>query len=91
MKTSTTETSGSSKYFFNLVRKRLTIISKFKEAVALFRAKKIRPVPIKVFDISEITQAYRYFSGKNRTGKVVVSLLNQKSVIRVRISAACLR
>lgn len=48
----------------------------------LYREKKIKAVgPLKVFDVSEITQAYRYFGLGNRMGKVAVSLENNDSVI----------
>ncbi|KAL9595237.1 MAG: hypothetical protein Q9219_006571 [cf. Caloplaca sp. 3 TL-2023] len=40
------------------------------------------PVPIKTFDVSDITQAYRQFSQKNRVGKIVISLENPQSIIK---------
>ncbi|KAJ9366241.1 hypothetical protein DTO282E5_9065 [Paecilomyces variotii] len=58
------------------------LINKFGEALELYRAGKIKPVPITTFDVSEITQAYRYFSTKNRVGKVVISLENPQSVVQ---------
>ena len=58
-------------------------VSEFKEALEMYRAKEIKPVPIRVFDVSEITQTYRYFSSKGRIGKVVVSLQDPASVVRV--------
>ncbi|RDW91779.1 polyketide synthase-nonribosomal peptide synthetase [Coleophoma crateriformis] len=52
------------------------------ETMTLYRQKKIRAVePLKVFDISEITQAYRYFGLGNRMGKVSISLENGESLI----------
>ncbi|TVY83962.1 Reducing polyketide synthase DEP5 [Lachnellula suecica] len=38
--------------------------------------------PLKIFDISEITQAYRYFGLGNRIGKVAISLQNDKSLVQ---------
>lgn len=65
----------------------MVMFSKFKEALQLYRTKKIRAVPIKIFDVSKITEAYRYFSGKNRMGKVVISVQDPMSVVRVRSQA----
>ena len=56
--------------------------SKFKEALRMYRAHEIKPVPIRVFDVSEITQAYRYFSNPSRIGKVVISLQKPDSLVR---------
>ncbi|KAI9368958.1 putative polyketide synthase [Aspergillus egyptiacus] len=57
--------------------------SKFAEALELYRAGAVKPVPIATFDVSEISQAYRFFSTKGRIGKVVISLENPSSLIRV--------
>ncbi|CAG8904561.1 unnamed protein product [Penicillium egyptiacum] len=57
--------------------------TKFAEALELYRAGIVKPVPIATFDVSEIAQAYRFFSTKGRIGKVVISLENPSSVIRV--------
>ena len=57
-------------------------VSKFQEALRMYRAHEIKPVPIRVFDVSEITQAYRYFSNPSRIGKVVISLQNPNSLVR---------
>lgn len=52
--------------------------------MSLYRQKKIKAVePLKVFPISEITQAYRYFGLGNRIGKVAVSLEDAESIIPV--------
>ena len=84
MKMNTTETSGSSSpRTLKQVKASLISHRKFKEALEMYRAKEIKAVPIKVFDVSEITQAYRYFSSRGRIGKVVISLQNSKSIIRV--------
>ena len=53
------------------------------ETLELYRAEQIKPPPFKVFDVSEITQAYRYFAGTSRVGKVVISLEKPESRIPV--------
>ncbi|KAI0444212.1 polyketide synthase-like protein [Xylaria telfairii] len=53
------------------------------EVLALYRSNEIQPVPLTVFDVSDITQAYRYFSSKDRIGKIIVSLENEDSSIAV--------
>lgn len=59
-------------------------ISKSREALELYRAGAIKPVPIKTFDVSEITSAYRQFSQKDRVGKIVISMENPQSIVKVR-------
>ncbi|ETS78853.1 hypothetical protein PFICI_08706 [Pestalotiopsis fici W106-1] len=54
-----------------------------KTALDWYRSGKIKTNPFKVFDVSDITSAYRYFSSAERIGKVVVSLENGLSQIRV--------
>ncbi|KAL4942703.1 hypothetical protein BDV06DRAFT_235237 [Aspergillus oleicola] len=55
------------------------------EVMALYRKGKISPSePVKVFDISETTQAFRYFSSRSRMGKVVIDLEQEESVIQVQ-------
>ncbi|KAL8735750.1 MAG: hypothetical protein Q9166_000613 [cf. Caloplaca sp. 2 TL-2023] len=56
--------------------------SKSREALELYRSGAVMPVPIKTFDVSEITQAYRQFSQKNMVGKIVISLENPQSIIK---------
>ncbi|CAH0054704.1 unnamed protein product [Clonostachys solani] len=58
-------------------------INKTKEALELYRSGQVKPVPISTFDISKISQAYRFFSGRDRIGKVVISLENPQSLIPV--------
>jgi NADPH:quinone reductase-like Zn-dependent oxidoreductase len=53
------------------------------ETMDLYRTGKIQPPPIKVFDVSEIAQAYRYFAGKDRVGKVVISMENPQARVPV--------
>ncbi|KAI1125350.1 polyketide synthase [Nemania abortiva] len=44
------------------------------ETLQLYRAGEIRELPMKVFDITQVSQAYRYFGNKDRVGKVVISM-----------------
>ncbi|KAI1660867.1 polyketide synthase [Daldinia decipiens] len=44
------------------------------ETLQLYRAGEIQALPMKVFDVSRVTQAYQYFSSRDRVGKVVISL-----------------
>ncbi|KAH6638603.1 polyketide synthase [Truncatella angustata] len=44
------------------------------ETLELYRANEISPLPMKVFDASQVAQAYRYFANKDRVGKVVISM-----------------
>jgi KR domain/Zinc-binding dehydrogenase len=55
------------------------------DVLQFYREKKIVKIePLKVFDVSEATQALRYFSSRNRMGKVAINLENDKSVLRVQ-------
>lgn len=56
------------------------------EVLQSYRAGLIEPVPHKVFPVSDLVQAYRYFSSKDRIGKVVISLEDDKAPIPVRPS-----
>lgn len=48
--------------------------------MGLYRDGRIKAFdPLKVFDASEISQAFRHFSSKNRTGKIAVSFENDDS------------
>ena len=50
----------------------------------MLREGKIKAIkPLKTFDASEIVQAFRYFASPDRIGKVVVSLENPESQIKV--------
>ncbi|KAI0828782.1 polyketide synthase-like protein [Hypoxylon sp. FL0890] len=57
--------------------------SKMKEALEWYRSGHVKLGPFKVFDVADISQAYRYFSRQDRVGKVVISLENPKSQIQV--------
>ena len=62
----------------------MTYDSLLAETLSLYRQKKIRAIePLKVFDVSEITQAYRFFGLGNRIGKIAISLENKDSLIPV--------
>ncbi|KAI0532874.1 polyketide synthase [Xylaria digitata] len=53
------------------------------ETLDLYRAGDIVPPPMKVFDITQVAQAYRYFGNKDRVGKVVISMENPQSAVPV--------
>ncbi|KIX10093.1 uncharacterized protein Z518_01174 [Rhinocladiella mackenziei CBS 650.93] len=56
-----------------------------KDVLHLFRTGQIGEIGrVKIFDVSEITNAFRYFSAQNRIGKVVISLENPEARVRVR-------
>jgi hypothetical protein len=66
---------------------KLTQFSLMAEVMALYRKGKIAAIePLKVFDISELKDAFRHFSLKNRMGKVAISLEDGNSMINVRES-----
>ncbi|KAF7539879.1 hypothetical protein G7054_g1806 [Neopestalotiopsis clavispora] len=53
------------------------------DTLELYRAGKIEPLPTRVFDITEISQAYRYFGNKDRVGKVVISMEDSQALVPV--------
>ncbi|KAI1338699.1 polyketide synthase [Xylariaceae sp. FL0016] len=53
------------------------------ETLDLYRAGDIAPPPMKVFDITQVSQAYRYFGNKDRVGKVVISMENANARVPV--------
>ncbi|KAL4884019.1 putative polyketide synthase [Aspergillus karnatakaensis] len=56
------------------------------EVLTLYRAGEITPPPLKVFDVSEISKAYRYFNTRDRIGKVVVSTEDPQSLIPLSLA-----
>lgn len=54
-----------------------------KEALELYRSGNMKLLPVTTFDIGDISQAYRFFSTKDRVGKVVISLEDPASQIQV--------
>ncbi|KAI1298538.1 polyketide synthase-like protein [Xylaria venustula] len=62
---------------------RKLVANKVHQALELYRSGIIRLAPIRTFDVNEISQAYRYFSTRDRVGKVVISLEQPESLIRV--------
>ncbi|KAI0396107.1 polyketide synthase [Xylariaceae sp. FL0594] len=56
---------------------------KVTEVLELYRTEQIRPAPVAIFDVSDIVKAYRYFSLKDRLGKIVVSLEQPETSISV--------
>ncbi|PWY76505.1 polyketide synthase [Aspergillus sclerotioniger CBS 115572] len=56
------------------------------QVIDLYRSRRIAKVePIRVFSVSEISNSLRYFSSRNRIGKVVVSLESESTTIPVQI------
>nr|ALQ32883.1 putative polyketide synthase [Fusarium miscanthi] len=53
------------------------------ETLQLYRDGAIQPPPVKVFDVSQISQAYRGFLSKHRVGKIVISLEDQQARVPV--------
>ncbi|RDA83527.1 hypothetical protein CP532_4154 [Ophiocordyceps camponoti-leonardi (nom. inval.)] len=49
------------------------------EVMTLYRAGEIKPPPVATFDVADIAQAYRYFTNKDRIGKVAISMENSRS------------
>ncbi|KAL7624846.1 hypothetical protein AAE478_004060 [Parahypoxylon ruwenzoriense] len=56
-------------------------ISTTKEVLGMYRTGQIKTGPIAKFDISDVSQAFRHFSAKDRIGKVVVSFESLKSLV----------
>lgn len=55
------------------------------DVLQLYRDRKITKIePLEVFDISDITLAFRRFASRDRMGKVAISLENPNSILRVR-------
>ncbi|RYP33985.1 hypothetical protein DL767_004506 [Monosporascus sp. MG133] len=72
-------------YSSNPARNR-TWASLLARVVELYRQGKIRAFPTQVFDVADVTGAFRVAGSSAKIGKVVVNLENPKSVIRVRPS-----
>ncbi|KAI4289981.1 MAG: hypothetical protein L6R35_000743 [Caloplaca aegaea] len=54
------------------------------DVMSLYRDGKIRSLdPLRVFDSSEITQAFKYFSSKDRMGKIAISFEDKESLVKV--------
>lgn len=52
--------------------------------MSLYRRGSIKAFdPLKVFGASEVSDAFRYFSSKNRMGKIAISFENDESLVRV--------
>ncbi|KAJ8132654.1 hypothetical protein O1611_g971 [Lasiodiplodia mahajangana] len=54
-----------------------------REALDLYRSGHVKPVPTTEFDVSRISEAYRYFSSRDRVGKVVISLQDDNAHVPV--------
>ena len=58
-----------------------------KQSIQYLREGKIKEIsPLKVFDVSDIVQAYRHFQSRTRLGKVAISLEDTASPIQVGIA-----
>ncbi|KAI1116262.1 polyketide synthase [Nemania sp. NC0429] len=53
------------------------------DTLELYRSGKVAAAPTTIFDVADIGQAYRYFSIRDRVGKIVVSLENPASSVPV--------
>lgn len=53
------------------------------ETLRLYRAGEIQAPPVEVFDVTQVSQAYRSFANKDRVGKVVISLKDPEARVPV--------
>ncbi|MCJ1468405.1 hypothetical protein MMC07_007033 [Pseudocyphellaria aurata] len=53
------------------------------ETLRLYRAGEIQAPPVEVFDVTQVSQAYRSFANKDRVGKVVISLEDPEARVPV--------
>lgn len=53
------------------------------ETLQLYRAGEIKAPPMEVFDVTRVSQAYRFFANKNRVGKVVISMEDPQARVPV--------
>lgn len=53
------------------------------ETLQMYRAGEVQPLPTRVFDITQVSQAYRYFGNKDRVGKVVISMEDPQARVPV--------
>lgn len=56
------------------------------DVLKMYRSGEIAPVPMRCFLVSEVVQAYRFFSSKDRIGKVTISLEDDQ--VRVPVTPA---
>ncbi|RYP08079.1 hypothetical protein DL764_002119 [Monosporascus ibericus] len=73
-------------YYSNNPARNRTWASLLARVVELYRQGKIRAFPTQVFDVADVTGAFRIAGSSAKIGKVVVNLEDPKSVIRVRPS-----
>ena len=60
--------------------------SLMKTVLEMYRNAQISAIePLKIFDVSQTTDAFRYFSSKSRMGKVAISLENPNSKVKVKL------
>lgn len=53
------------------------------ETLQLYRAGDIQALPMEVFDVMQVSQAYRFFANKDRVGKVVISMEDPQARVPV--------
>ena len=53
------------------------------ETLRLYRAGEIRAPPIEVFDVTRVSQAYRFFTNEDSVSKVVISLEDPQALVPV--------
>ncbi|RYP13625.1 hypothetical protein DL767_010635 [Monosporascus sp. MG133] len=68
-------------FFHQDSNRRIVLYRLAKEVLSLYRSGRIKPGPITLFSVSDIVQAYRYFSSKDRVGKVVISLEDENALV----------
>ncbi|KAH9890251.1 polyketide synthase [Xylariomycetidae sp. FL2044] len=73
----------SDMYYHDSQAHRGTLTRLIREVLQLYRDGKIEPPPLSKFDISNIIEAYRFFSKTDRLGKVVISLRQSEGLVPV--------
>lgn len=61
-----------------------------KQTVDLYREGAIKALPATVFDASQLPQAYRFFTNKDRVGKIVISFEDENTKVPVSFTFQCL-
>lgn len=62
-----------------LIERKALAAQLFREMMALFERKALRPLPYRLFDAAEITDAFRTMQQSRQIGKVLVSLADAKA------------
>lgn len=53
------------------------------DTLQLYRTGQIPPLPAKIFDVTQVAEAYRFFTTKDRVGKAVLSLEDPQTQVSV--------